>query len=387
DRASLSFSYVPGTGHDVLAKLKAGEGEYAAARAALGEGPVVAIVGRTGLAEDPSLAESVAAFARDLPDASVLPLARRGNTFGALDMGVAPDLLPGRVAAGHEAPELWGEAATGLGMGAEEILAAAAGGSIKAVLLVGADPLRDAPDPGVARAALEAADLVVAIDCFLTDSSAEADIVLPAAAFGEKEGTVTNLEGRVQKVNAIVPAPGQSRADWSILDDLSERMGNPMGLGSAEAVSREIAAVAPAYRGVSWFLLDWKERDGVIVPREGAEQPLEYVPVATTASGTTDKGFALHLARVLYDDAVLTRHSAPIADQAPGPFAALHPDDVKRIGGNGHVAVDGHVLPLVHDPSLAKGTVYVPFNQPGGPVLAASASVTVKAAAVSGEKA
>ncbi|NND85475.1 MAG: NADH-quinone oxidoreductase subunit NuoG [Acidimicrobiia bacterium] len=387
DRAALSFSYTPGTGHEVLAGLIAGKGDYAAAREALDEGPVVAIVGRTGLAEDPSLAEAVAAFARDLPDASVLPLARRGNTFGALDMGVAPDLLPGRVAAGGDAPEAWGEATTSVGMDTEEILAAAAAGKVKALLLVGADPLRDAPDPELAQRAFEAADLVVSLDCFLTDSSAAADLVLPAAAFGEKEGTVTNLEGRVQKVNTVVPAPGQSRADWSILDDVSERMGAPMGLGSAEAISREIAAVAPAYQGVSWFLLDWKERDGVVVPREGAEQPLEYVPVATdVATSASKKGFALHLARVLYDDAVLTRHSAAIADQAPGPFAALHPDDVKKLGANGHVSVDGHVLPLHHDPSLAVGTVHVPFNQPGGPALAATASVTVKAASVSGER-
>ena len=385
DRASFTFSYVPGSGHDVLEGLAAGEGDYAAARAALDDGPVVAIVGRTGLSEGTELAEAVAAFARDLPGASVLPLARRGNTFGALDMGVAPDLLPGRVASGGDAPESWGDAATATGMGTDEILAAAASGSVKALLLVGADPLRDAPDPSVARAALENAELVIALDCFLTDSSSLADLVLPAAGFGEKEGTVTNLEGRVQKVNAVVPAPGQSRADWSILDDLSERMGRPMGLGSAEAVSREIASVAPAYRGVSWFLLDWKERDGVIVPREGAEQPLEYVPVATAPAAPKRSGFALHLARVLYDDAVLTRHSAPIADQAPGPFAALHPDDAKKMGASGHVSVDGHVLPLLHDPSLPEGTVHVPFNQPGGPVLAAAATVAVKAAGFSGE--
>ncbi len=97
DRATHKFTYRPGDGPNVLKKLAAGLEDYAQARTALNEGPVVAIVGRTGYTEDPRLAESVAAFARDLPDATVLPIARRGNVFGALDMGLAPSLLPGRV--------------------------------------------------------------------------------------------------------------------------------------------------------------------------------------------------------------------------------------------------------------------------------------------------
>ncbi len=385
DRATHSFSYVPGSGWATLAALSSGEGEFAAARSALSEGPVVAIVGRTGLAEDPALAESVAAFARDLPGATVLPLARRANTYGALDMGVAPDLLPGRVSTSSGTSiEAWGEANLSEGLDTRGILEAAAAGRIKALLLIGADPVRDTPDSDLARRALDAIDVVVAIDCFLTDSAAEADILLPAATFSEKQGTVTNLEGRVQKVNALVAAPGQARPDWSILDDISSRMGRPMAFGSAEAISREIAASAPAYRGVSWFLLDWKERDGVVVPRDGAEQPLQYVPTGTAGPDKARKprgaSFALHLARTLYDDAVLTRFSPALDGQARGAFAALHPSDMKRIRANGSVTVDGHLLPAVADPSLAAGTVYVPFNQPGGPRLSSKAFVEVKAA-------
>ena len=91
-----------------------------------------------------------------------------------------------------------------------------------------------------------------------------ADVVFPGEAYPEKEGTVTNLEGRVQKVNEIIPAPGQSRPDWAILDDLSSIMGHPMGLSSAGQISKEIAEVAPAYQGISWDLLEWDARDGAV---------------------------------------------------------------------------------------------------------------------------
>ena len=83
-----------------LASAAVGEGDFIPARAALEKGPIVAIIGRTGLGEDPRLAEAVAVFTRDLPDATILPVARRANIFGALDMGLGPDLLPGRVSAG-----------------------------------------------------------------------------------------------------------------------------------------------------------------------------------------------------------------------------------------------------------------------------------------------
>ena len=98
DRATHRISYRPGAGADVLTGLKGDR--YPEIAAALAEGPIVALVGRTGYTEDPRLAEAVAAWVRTLPGAKLLPLARRSNTYGALDMGLAPSLLPGRVAVG-----------------------------------------------------------------------------------------------------------------------------------------------------------------------------------------------------------------------------------------------------------------------------------------------
>ncbi len=385
DRATHRLRYRPGSGASELSALQAGGGAHAAVLEALGAGPVVALVGRTGYADDPRLAEAVAAFARTLPDAVILPLARRSNVYGALDMGVAPTLLPGRVSTTSPAAALidaWGELPTGPGRDCAGIIGAAKEGDVTGILLVGADPVRDMPDGASAALALERASFVVAIDQFLTDSSRLADVVLPADGFSEKDGTVTNLEGRVQKVNQIAPGAGQSRPDWSVLDDLARRMGVDLGLHSAEAINKEIAAVAPAYAGVTWDLLDWDERDGAVVPYGDATQPLVHVP-ADTPGAMAAGDLVLHYARTMYDDGVLMRNGLSLHALAPGGAVHVHSDDIRRLGltagGNATVrtAVGTATLPVVVDDSLLHGVIYVPFNQPGVPSLGAHAEVEV----------
>ena len=375
DRAAYKFTYRPGEGPEVLERFAAGEGRYAAARETMDEGPLVALVGRPGLAEHPRLAEAAAAFALRRGGA-VLPLVHRGNTFGALDMGAAPDLLPGRVPtiADGLAPELveaWGELPGAPGLDALGIAEAAAAGEIGFLLLCGSDPVRDLVgfDGG---AALEGAGFVAALDLFLTDSSRRADVVFPALGFTEKKGTVTNLEGRVQMVNLLAPGPGQARADWSILDDLAARLGRPIGLASEQEITDEIARTAPAYAGVTWDCLEWEAREGAVVPLEGAVQPLRYEPQPFAPAGGADGGRpAVHLARTMYDDGVMLRHCPSLSGQAPGAAAYLTPEHAASLGaaeGDPIEVVLGSgsaTLPMRLDPTLHEDVVYIPFNQPG----------------------
>jgi NADH-quinone oxidoreductase subunit G len=370
--AAHTVNYKPGTGPDLLRKLAAGDGPYAAVRATLAEGPVVALVGRAGLAEDPNFAEAVAAFALELPDAKIMPLLRRGNVFGALDMGVAPTLLPGRVGVDDEAgraalTEQWGPLPSGPGLDTSGILRGLANGDLSALVLNGADPARDHPNPSMAAAGLDAAEFIVSFEMFMSDSAAYADVILPVAGLGEVEGTATNLEGRIQKINRIIPPAGMARPVWSIIDDLASAMGTEFGAASAEAVGAEITTVAPAYAGAAWDRLSWGEgREGFILPTSDGTQPLAYTPV--------DRGVpvlaghrVLHTARVLYDDGVIVRHSPGIAGLAPAAAAYLHPRDASVLalaeGDLVVITVDGQVrLPVVIDPSLVEGTVYIPFN-------------------------
>lgn len=380
DRAAHKLTYRPGSGAAVLTTLKGGEHPEIAA--ALQSGPVLALVGRAGYGDDPHLSEAVAAFVRALPDGKILPLARRSNVFGALDMGLAPNLLPGRVAVGGTGFDgNWGDLPTSVGRDTAGIINALAGGELIGLVLVGADPVRDCPDGASARKAIENARFVAAIDLFLTDSSRLADVVFPAEGFAEKEGTVTNLEGRVQKVNRVVPGPGQSRPDWSILDDLAERMGSPIGLDSAETIAKEISSVAPAYAGITWDLLD-SEKDGVVVPIESGSQPLVYLPA--DAPGRSVAGdLVMHYARTMYDDGVLLRHGPSLAELAPGAGLFIHPDDARRLGlaegdqADVKTGAGSARLEVRFDDSLAHGAVYVPFNQPGTPSLGSDPVVTV----------
>jgi predicted molibdopterin-dependent oxidoreductase YjgC len=153
-----------------------------------------------------------------------------------------------------------------------------------------------------------------------------------------------------------------------------------MGFASAQAISKEISTIAPAYAGVTWDLLDWDERDGVVVPYGEATQPLSYLPADTP--GEIVKGsLVLHSARTMYDDGVLMRYGLSLHKLAPGASLHIHPDDASRMGLNGEATITaGDVtatLPVVRDESLARGTVYVPFNQPGGPSLGSGLLVEV----------
>jgi len=387
DRATIKVEYRPGAGFALLDEIAAGA--HPELSEALSAERVVVFAGQASFADGPRLAEVVAAYVRSKAGSTrILPLARRGNLFGALDMGLAPDLLPGRVGdddAGRAAlAEAWGEIPAARGKDTKGMLAGLASGEIRFLLLVGSDPVRDLPDSRPVLPALEGAEFVVSIDLFLNDSNREADVIFPAAGFTEKEGTVTNLEGRVQKVNMLAPGPGQTRPDWAILADLADRAGRSIGLSSADTIAKEISDLAPVYAGITWDHLEWEARDGAVVPLSGVS-PLTHIPVSLKGDIAPSAELTLHVGRTLYDDGVMMRHSPNLHRLAPGPLAHLNPEDAKRAG-----ALHGHTVRVVTkhgegeffavlDEGTPPGVVYVPFNQPGAASLGTDAVVRVTA--------
>jgi predicted molibdopterin-dependent oxidoreductase YjgC len=304
-------------------------------------------------------------------DARILPLNSRSNTFGALDMGLAPDLLPGRTPADKP------------GMGTREIMQAVDSGAIRGLVMVGADPVRDMPDPRVAANALYSAEYVVSIDLFRNDSNRYADVILPAAGFAEKEGTITNIEGRVQKVNRLRPAPGSGRPDWSIVDDIATRMGHPLGLVSAETIAKEVAESGSLYRGITHDHLEWEARDGVVVPVEGA-QPFDHIPVVLDGPKAPGADLTIHRARTMYDNGVRLRHCPSLRPLAPGAVAFLNPADAPGLGVKDGAKVkvttrhgEGEFT-AVMDEGTPPGVVYVPTNQDHGVALGTDPVVRVK---------
>jgi NADH-quinone oxidoreductase subunit G len=398
DIATEKITYRPGEGPEVVRKLSApGDEDHAAVRDLLAAGSVTAVLGLTGRTEDPRLVEAVAAYAMRLPGGKVLPLARRGNIFGALDMGLAPSLLPGRVSVNSESgrAELeshWGPLPTEDGRDAAGIIAGLQEGDVKALLLVGADPVRDGRNPDAVRTALDSAGFVVSFDMFLNDSNQHASVILPVDGFAETEGTVTNIEGRVQKANRIIPGPGQSRALWSILDELSSRMGGQLGAGDGSSIAKEIALVAPAYRSMTWDRLEWgPERDGVVMPDGDGVQDLQFVPDVSGLRPTAGR-LALHSGRVLFDGGTRTSESPALAALAPEPAVYLHPRDASALAlaPGQEVNVTGEYgtvrLPLELDPTLAEGSAYVPANLDSTWVLGTPDVVSVEAHSAVGEQ-
>ncbi|HEX4904409.1 MAG TPA: NADH-quinone oxidoreductase subunit NuoG, partial [Acidimicrobiales bacterium] len=205
-------------------------------------GNVVCVLGRPSLAESAdSVVAAAAALLEKAPGATFLSGLRRSNVHGALDMGLAPGMLPGRVTLddGRGWFSSWGDLPSSRGRDARGILEAAAAGQLQTLVLLGADPLADFPDRDLARRALDGATTVVAIDCFRTESVTKASVVLPASTYAEKAGSTTNLEGRVSRLNAKVTPPGTARDDWMIAVELAFRMGGDLGIETLDDIWSE----------------------------------------------------------------------------------------------------------------------------------------------------
>ena len=234
---------------------------------------VVVVLGRPSLAEPASATvDAAGVLAQALPGVRFLPALRRANVRGALDMGLAPGLLPGRVSlddgrAWYADPSAWGSVPAARGLDTAGILQAAVDHNIHALVLLGADPLSDFPDRGLARRALDAVAFTVAVDIFANPSVRGADVVFPAAGFAERPGTTTNIEGRVSRLGQKVTAPGTARADWMIAVELSFRLGSDLGFESIDSIAAEIERLAPSHAGLTPKVLATPgHRDGVVVP-------------------------------------------------------------------------------------------------------------------------
>ena len=208
-------------------------------------------------------------------------------------MGLSPGLLPGGVKlaeAGDALRARWPSLPAEPGLDAGGILRAAADGRIACLVLLGADPVSDFPDRDLALRALDGAGTVVAVDTFLNESSRRADVVLAAAAFSEKPGTTTNIEGRVSALSQKVTPVGTAHADWIIAVDLAARLGHDLGLGSVEEIWDEVRAVSPRHAALSATELGL-DHDGIVNGSPGSTFSLAD---ATTATPPL-KGYGLRL--------------------------------------------------------------------------------------------
>lgn len=208
---------------------------------------------------------------------ALLWLSHNSNLQGARDMGVVPHFLTGyQVLSDRSVREKFERAwraslPTEPGLSAWEMP-----GQVRALLVMGDDPIGALPASALIRNALADLDFLVVQDIFLSPTAQAAHVVLPGATFAEKDGTFTSTEHRVQRVRKATEPLGQARADWEILCALSRRMGYPMEYASPAQIMEEITALTPLYAGVSYQALD--DGFGIRLPVPDVEQGQEIAP-------------------------------------------------------------------------------------------------------------
>ncbi|HET6832889.1 MAG TPA: NADH-quinone oxidoreductase subunit NuoG [Acidimicrobiales bacterium] len=379
-----------------------------AAASLLADRPVTVVLGRANLGEG---AKSIAAAAKVIheahPQVRFLSALRRANVRGALELGMTPGVLPGRVTlpagrgwfAGH-----WSTVPETKGLDATGILRAASEGKIDTLVLLGADPLADFPDRDLAERGVAGARTVIACDQFLTESVRQADVVMPAAGYAEVEGTTTNLEGRVSTLAQMVTPPGTAQPDWAVAADLAFRLDADLGLESIEQIGEEIETLAPAFAGLLHDLAAPSGADGVLVSlpsRRNGETAGE--PAAESVAGATDPAagseepsaapepvipvpdwrvidpplldaYSLRLVvrRKLYDRGTLVQHAPSLAGLAERATLRLNPQDFDRLGivSGDDVRVTssrGHVTVATRpDAAVPRGVAVLDANKGGG---------------------
>jgi len=288
------------------------------------------------------------------PGTGVNPLRGQNNVQGACDLGALPNVYPGYQKVDDPASRAKFEKAWGAplsptaGLTVVEMINAAADGQLKALYVLGENPMLSDPDTGHVEAALETLDFLVVQDIFLSETAELADVVLPAASFAEKDGTFTNTERRVQRVRKALDAPGQALPDWQILCRLASRMGYQMHYDHPSAIQDEIASLTPSYGGITY---DRLEGGGLQWPCPDAEHPgtpylhkgrfarglgkfhaVEFLPPKELPDDAYP--FVLSTGRILqhFHTGTMSRRSDVLDKLVPVGTIEIHPADAARLG-------------------------------------------------------
>ncbi len=266
-------------------------------------------------------------------------LPRRAGEYGALTAGAHPELLPG-----------W-KPATDKGLDVPGMLRAAADGNLHALWLVGADVIADVPEAGLGQAALEKVPFLVVQDVQWSPLLEHADVVLPGATFVERDGTLTDWEGRRQEVHAAVDPPGAARADYAILAEAARRLGKPIGCRTITDVRNELNS-----------LLD---------NSTPARQSGKVENNGNTNTSSLGGDVRLLTYRLLYDDGSRMRDTAGLRELTSGAFVELNPADAERAGvtdgqnvrvssAHGSLNVRAQISKAIRE-----GVAFVPWSQWG----------------------
>ncbi len=308
------------------------------------------------------------------PGGGVNPLRGQNNVQGACDMGGLPNYYPGYQQVTNEEARNKFESAWGvhlsekIGMTITEMIPAAGKGNVRAMYILGEDPIMSDPDSNHIRECLESCELVILQEIFPSETSRYADILLPGVSFAEKTGSFTNTERRIQMVHQAIPTLGEARTDWQIIADLAKRIlqngercitksiFSEWDYADTAEIMTEIAALTPSYAGVSHRRLEngerlqWPIKDcnhpgtpilhvGQFSRGKGKFMPFEHIPPAELPDD--EYPMLLSTGRVLYHwhGGVMTRRAKGLMEVYDSPLIEVNPEDAIRIGINGNKRV------------------------------------------------
>ncbi|MFQ5437974.1 MAG: formate dehydrogenase subunit alpha [Paracoccaceae bacterium] len=327
------------------------------------------------------------------PGTGLHPLRGQNNVQGASDAGLVPMFLPdyqsvtddGVRAAFNDIWQSDSYDAPDKGLTVVEIMDAIHAGDIRGMYILGENPAMSDPDLEHARAALAKLEHLVVEDIFLTETANYADVILPASAFAEKTGTVTNTNRQVQMGRPAVDPPGDARADWTIIVDLANRLGLGWTYSHPREVFSEMKRSMKSLANITWKRL---EREAVTYPTSGPDDPGEaivfgdgfprsggrarFAPVAIVPPDDLPDGefpMILTTGRQLehWHTGAMTRRSAVLDSVEPEANASLNPRTLRALGvkPGGLVRLTtkrGSVVTMARaDRAVAEDMVFLPF--------------------------
>jgi formate dehydrogenase major subunit len=320
------------------------------------------------------------------------PLRGQNNVQGASDVGLIPMLYPDyqsvtddKIRAKFEA--YWGrELDSKAGLTVVEITEAIHNDKIRGMYVMGENPAMSDPDANHARGALAKLDHLVVQDLFVTETAAYADVILPASAFPEKDGTFTNTDRRVQLGRAALPLPGDARQDWWIIQEMANRFYLEWEYSHPRDVFAEMNGCMTSIRGITWERL---EREGAVTyPCSKEDQPGQevifgdrfptkngrgkFVPakvISPDEQPDQEYPFVLTTGRLLehWHTGSMTRRTTVLDALEPQAVAHLSPGDLKNLqlqaGGQIRVSTRRGEVDLIAraDPWVPEGMVFIPF--------------------------
>lgn len=321
----------------------------------------------------------------------VNPLRGQNNVQGATDMAAIPNVLPGYQSLADEAVVAKFERAWGVSLPREpgltimEMMEAMGEGNLKALYVMGENPMMSDPDITHVEKALRSLELLVVQDIFPTETTALAHVVLPGVSFAEKDGTFTSTDRRVQRVRKAIEPIGESRPDWQIICDLARAMGaSGFDYSSPAQIFDEIASLVPIYGGISYERI---AQEGIQWPCRTKDDPSTvFLHKDTFAKGLgtfkaieykapaelpdKDYPFILITGRdgFHYHTGSMTRRSVSLTKQLNHCYVEVNPADARQyrikkgdlirlISRRGAIEVKARITDVV-----SRGSVFVPFH-------------------------